>query len=191
MVEPFATSSITFTGPAAVLTVRTARDRRPPSWIVSELSTATAGPGAGSAARAGTGAGVAGGAGVVAGFAEAEAEGEGAGFTLGVGAGLGAGVAVGLGVEVAAGEGLVEGAGAASAGCVVSPHATIIAAHPAIDERRINPSPSLVAAAPRRGRTTAPRMLPPRNHGLTASVGYAPGTAVGTRGAVVQRDRGS
>jgi hypothetical protein len=111
MVEASATSSITFTEPAAVVTVRTAMERSPVIWIVFELSTATSGPGAGSAVRVGTGDGVAEGVGVglAPGFAEAEADGLGAGVpdgagagvvgaTLGVGAGVGAGVGVGVGL---------------------------------------------------------------------------------------------
>jgi hypothetical protein len=114
IVEPSATSSITFTEPAAaVVTVRTAIERRPVIWIEFELSTATSGPGAGSAERVGAGDGVADGVGVAEGFAVAVADGVGVGApdgpgagvvgaTLGVGAGVGAGVGVGLGETVAA-----------------------------------------------------------------------------------------
>jgi len=125
IVEPSAWSSITFTDPAAVVTVRTAIERRALIWIVLELSTATAGPGAGSAVRVGTGDGV----GLAVGLGLAEADGLGAGVPdgveLGVGVGPGApvgvgvgwGVGAGVGVAVGAVEGVALGAGVAASGC--------------------------------------------------------------------------
>jgi len=114
MVEAFATSSITFTEPAAaVFTVRTAIERRPVIWIELELRMATSGAGAGSALRVGTGVGVAEGAGVglaagvavavAAGFGERVPLDDGAGVVgTTVGAGVGAGVAEGVGPGVVA-----------------------------------------------------------------------------------------
>src|SRR5215471_18921056 len=104
IVEASATSSITFTGPPDVLTARTAIDRRPEIWIVSEARIATDGPGSGSADRVGTGVGVGLGAGVAVGDGDGLPDGEGEGEALGVGSGLvlglglGGGFALGLGV---------------------------------------------------------------------------------------------
>jgi hypothetical protein len=115
MVEALATSSITFTEPAAaVFTVRTAIERRPVIWIELELRIATSGPGAGSAERVGTGVADGAGVGLADGFAVAEAEGLGEGDPLGDGPGLvGATVGAGVGPGAVVGVGLV---GAVAAG---------------------------------------------------------------------------
>jgi len=100
-----------------VLTARTAIDRRPEIWIVSEARIATDGPGSGSADRVGTGVGVGLGAGVAVGDGDGLPDGEGEGEALGVGSGLvlglglGGGFALGLGVGTELGVGTALGAG--------------------------------------------------------------------------------
>jgi len=118
IVEAPATSSITFTGPAAVFTLRTAMEDRPVIWIACELRTATSDPAAGSAARVGTGLGVADGVGegLAPGFAVPDADGLGVGVPVGLGLGLAGDAGVALGPAV--GPGAAVGVGpAADAGC--------------------------------------------------------------------------
>lgn len=127
IVAALATSSITLTGPAAVLTVLTLREVRLPIWIVFALSTATWSVGAGSTVRVGAGVGVA--LGLGDGLVEAgltAGDGLTTGDELTAGSGLGAGEAVGAGEGAAAaardpfvaavGEGLGEGPGCGSGG---------------------------------------------------------------------------